>query len=108
MLESYEASIVTGPATKKRKTAEMRAELSNYWAKKGCKKYPLDKKKQGFEKNIGLLFGKGLVQMYIVEAPLFAKMVLHCERKLTLPSQKKVTKYILPNLAWSFSRIFNR
>ena len=102
MLESYEASLVTGPATKKRKTVGMSAELKKYWAEKGCKNYPLDEKKQKeFEKNIGLLVGKGLVPMYIVEVPWFAKMVLHCDPKLTLPSRKKVTKSILSNLAKS-------
>ncbi len=39
MLESYEASLVTDPATKKRKTAGMIAELNKYWAGKGCIKY---------------------------------------------------------------------
>ncbi len=39
--------------------------------------------------------------MYIVEVPWFAKMVLHYDPKLTLPSRKKVTKAILPNLAKS-------
>ncbi len=37
MLESYETSLVTGPATKKRKTAGMIPELNKYWAEKGCK-----------------------------------------------------------------------
>ena len=46
MLESYEASLVTGPATKKMKTAGMCAELKSFWAEKGCKNYPLDNKKQ--------------------------------------------------------------
>ena len=59
MLESYEASLVTGPATKKRRTAGMRAELNNYFAEKVFKEYSLDNKKQNeFEKNIGLLVGK--------------------------------------------------
>ncbi len=65
-------------------------------------KYPLDSKKQKeFEKNVGLLVGKGLVPMYIVEVPWFAKMVLHCDPKLTLPSRKNVAKAILPDLAKS-------
>ena len=58
-----------------------------------------DKKQKEFEKNIVLLVGKGLVPMYIVWVPWFVKMVLHCDRKLALPSRKKVTKSILPNLA---------
>ena len=46
MLEIYEASLVTAPATKKRKTAGTRAELNKYWVEKGCKKYPFDNKRQ--------------------------------------------------------------
>ncbi len=51
-----------------------------------------------FEKNVGLLIGKGLFPMYIVEVPFFPKMVLHCDQQLTLLSRKKVTKLILPDL----------
>ena len=70
ILESYKASLVTGSATKKRKTAGMHALLIRYWAEKGCKQYSLDNREQKvFEKNIGLLFGNGLVLMYIVEVP---------------------------------------
>ena len=77
MLESYEARLVTGPATKRKKIAGMRAELNKHWAEKGCKKYLLGNKKQKyFEKNIGLLVGKELVPMYTDEVPWFAKMVL--------------------------------
>ncbi len=60
-----------------------------------------NKKQKEFEKNVGLLAGKGLLPIYIVEFPWFAKMVLHCDPKLTLPSRKKVTKAILPDLAQS-------
>ncbi len=41
------------------------AELNKFWAEKGCKKYAVDNNKQKeFEKNVGLLIGKGLVPMY--------------------------------------------
>ena len=62
--------------------------MNKYWAEMGCKNYPLDNKMQKeFEKNIGLLVRKGLLPIYIFEVPWFAKMVLHGDPKLTLPSR---------------------
>ncbi len=45
LLETHEASFVTGPVTKKRKTAGMMAELNKFWAEKGCKKNAVDNDK---------------------------------------------------------------
>ncbi len=80
----------------------MIADLNKYWDEKGCKMHLLDNKKQKeFEKTVDFLVVKVLVPMYIVEVPWFAKIVLHCDPKLTLLSRKKDTKYILPSLAKS-------
>ncbi len=46
MLDSCEAGLVTGTVTKKRKAAEIMAELNKFWAEKGCKKYAVDNNKQ--------------------------------------------------------------
>ncbi len=58
MLQFYEASLVTGPAKKKAKTAGMPADLDKYWAQKGCKSIHWIKQDRGVREEYWLPYRK--------------------------------------------------